>query len=257
MIAIFIYILLFVPYFCYAHEAKSDTETKNDFLLRPELTPYALTRITTTAPSTQKSMSIWLLDGDKIPDYKAFIASLPKQVSLCVNPFDDASVDLIAFARTQGRDIALVINTQTRLDGDACSAACFNVTNESIAFFQHFVDTHTIKTIFLPDSADIDTIILTPLIDFIKKNKVSVLLPPQLFSNLATLLKDNHITYRILDVYVANSLAFNDYKQHLTDSMKVLEANDIEIALSASSVPKKTYFQVYLDALTTKQRIKK
>ncbi len=257
MISVFIFIPLFVSCFCYAHEAKPNTDVKNNFLLRPELTPYALTRITTTAPSTQKSVSIWLLDGDKTPDYKAFITSLPKEVSLCVSPFDEASVDLIAFATEQKRDVALVINTQTRLDGDACSAACFNATNESIAFFQHFVDTHTIKTIFLPDSTDIDTTVLTPLIDFLKKNKLHVLLPPQLFSNLATLLKDNQISYRVLHMHAPNNLTFNDYKQHLADSMSALEENDLMIALSASSTPKKIHLQTYLETLIAKQIIKK
>ena len=231
---------------------ESDEESSHlYFPLKAELDPITLKKLQSpTQPITAMPVALWVGGINRLTAGAAFLSTLPTHIGILINPFEALPADVLALISKQGRNWALIIPTRNRFDGGARSPETLNGTKESHAYFEQVVIQTKIKTVFIPDMVDVDQEILEFTIALAKKHGLTLIVPPQFFSNIQGLCQKQGVDYQLLDAFAPNDVTFDDFKAILSESIgKIKDTGELKIAILLTDEQKKMYFNEYIQLI--------
>ena len=205
----------------------SEEESTHDFPLKIELDPSTRRKLQEPTQSAKSTpVFLWIGNIDRLNDGAAFLSKLPPNIGILINPFDALPKNVLDLIAKQKRELALVIPTRSRFDGEVGSAATLNASQESRDYFEQIVVNTKIKTIFIPDMVDIDQEVIEFIIALAKLYKLTLVIPPQVFNNIQILCQTQAIPYHLLDTFVPSATTFDNFKDILAESIQIMNAFD-------------------------------
>lgn len=219
--------------------------------LKAEIDPIALKTLQLPIQQAQSiPVSLWVGGLSRLVTSTAFLSTLPAHIGILINPFEILPPEVLALISKQNRKWALIVPTRTRFDGENHSPETLNTTKESQDYFEQVVIQTKIKTIFIPDMVDVDREVLEFIVALSKKHGVTLIIPPQFFSDLPELCQKQGIHYQLLDTFAPSTITFDDFKAVLSESISAMKMNNaLKIAILLTDEPKKAYFNEYIQLI--------
>lgn len=223
------------------------------FPLKAELDPVTLSRLQTpTQAATSMPVTLWVGGLSRLSASASFLTTLPAHIGILINPFEALPPDVLALISKQGRNWALIVPTRTRFDGEDLSSETLNTTKESQAYFEQVVIQTKIRTVFIPEMVDVDQEVLEFIVALAKKHGITLIVPPQFFSNIQRLCQTQGVNYQLLDAFASSNITFDDFKAILTESIQSIKATgELKIAVLLTDEAKKIYFNEYIQLIQT------
>lgn len=221
------------------------------FPLKAEIDPVTLSLVQSPIQRAQSMpVSLWVGGLSRLATSTAFLSSLPANIGILINPFEILMPEVLALISKQNRHWALIIPTRTRFDGENHSPETLNATKESQNYFEQVVIQTKIKTVFIPGMVDVDREVLEFIVALSKKHGMTLIIPPQFFSNLPELCQKQGVRYQLLDAFAPSNITFDDFKAVLLESVNIMKMNNaLKIAILLTDEPKKTYLTEYIQLI--------
>lgn len=233
---------------------ESDEESSYlSFPLKAELDPITLSKLQAlTQPATSAPVTLWVGGLNRLANGATFLATLPAHVGILINPFEALPADVLTLISKQGRNWALVIPTRTRFDGENRSPETLTAIKESQAYFEKIVIQTKIKIVFIPDMVDVDQEVLEFIIGLAKRHRLTLIVPPQFFSNIQKLCQKQGVHYQLLNAFAPSNATYDDFKAILSESIQMIKATgELKVAVLLTDESKKTYFNEYIKLIQT------
>jgi hypothetical protein len=223
------------------------------FPLKADLDPITLKKLQApTQPAASMPVSLWVGGISRLATGATFLATLPAHVGILINPFEALPPDVLALISKQGRNWALIIPTRNRFDGEDRSPETLNTTKESQAYFEQVVIQTKIRTVFIPDMVDVDQEVLEFIVALAKKYGITLIVPPQFFSNIQRLCQTQGVHYQLLDAFAPSNITFDDFKVILSESIQNIKSTgELKVAVILTDEAKKIYFNEYIQLIQT------
>jgi hypothetical protein len=197
-------------------------------------------------------VTLWVGGLSRLSASASFLTTLPAHIGILINPFEALPPDVLALISKQGRNWALIVPTRTRFDGEDLSSETLNTTKESQAYFEQVVIQTKIRTVFIPDMVDVDQEVLEFIVALAKKHGITLIVPPQFFSNIQRLCQTQGVNYQLLDAFASSNITFDDFKAILTESIQSIKATgELKIAVLLTDEAKKIYFNECIQLIQT------
>lgn len=181
---------------------------QNPFFLIPQFSPEQIEDIqksSTLKTIRARQVELWLTGIENIEDVEKFVETIPDNVGVIVNPYNNITSHIIPHLQKRKCPIAMMIPTRSRLNIDHSLNGGLNHHKDSLSFLKNFVHSHDIQTVYVKDSIDFDFSLFTALKTFLESGSYHVLLPPQIFLNISQYLKEKYITHRALQCIIPES----------------------------------------------------
>ncbi len=223
------------------------------FPLKAELDPITLKKLQAPAqPTASMPVTLWVGGLSRIATSATFLATLPVHIGILINPFEALPTEVLSLISKQGRNWALIIPTRNRFDGEERSPETLNTTKESQAYFEQVIIQTKIRTVFIPDMVDVDQEVLEFIVALAKKYGITLIVPPQFFSNIQGLCQTQGVHYQLLDVFAPSNITLDDFKVILSESVQnIKNTGELKVAVLLTDEAKKIYFNEYIQLIQT------
>lgn len=223
------------------------------FPLKAELDPITLRKLQApNQPTASIPVTLWVGGLSRLAAGATFLATLPPHIGILINPFEALPTDVLNLISKQGRNWALIIPTRNRFDGEERSPQTLNTTKESQAYFEQVAIKTKIRTVFIPDMADVDQEVLEFIVALAKKYGITLIVPPQFFSNTQRLCQTQGVHYQLLDAFAPSNITFDDFKVILSESIQTIKnTGELKMAALLTDESKKIHFNEYIQLIQT------
>ncbi|MDP5370097.1 MAG: hypothetical protein NWR39_00765 [Pseudomonadota bacterium] len=223
------------------------------FPLKAELDPITLKKLQAPAqPTASMPVTLWVGGLSRLAASATFLATLPVHIGILINPFEALPTEVLSLISKQGRNWALIIPTRNRFDGEERSPETLNTTKESQAYFEQVIIQTKIRTVFIPDMVDVDQEVLEFIVALAKRYGITLIVPPQFFSNIQGLCQTQGVHYQLLDAFTPSNITLDDFKVILSESMQTIKnTGELKVAVLLTDEAKKIYFNEYIQLIQT------